>query len=85
MILWDKLEEIRKEHVEQEIEIIIYYNKHRITDYMPYSTFHMNIALDILNMEVDKQVEVIDKTIENENIKVYIRNIFVNIKKEVFE
>lgn len=84
MTLWDKIEEIRKEHLEQEIEYQLFYNNFKITDSIPLSSFRMNISLDILELPSTKYI-IEDTTKENEQIKASIRYVKVHIKKEVFE
>lgn len=84
MTLWDKIEEIRKEHLEQEIEYQLFYNNFKITDSIPLSSFRMNVSLDILELPSTKYI-IEDTTKENEQIKASIRYVKVHIKKEVFE
>lgn len=84
MTLWDKLDKIRKDHLDQEIEIQLFYNDYKITDCIPFASFRMNISLDILELYECKYI-IEDKTVENEQIKAPIRYINVHIKKEVFE
>lgn len=84
MTLWDKIEEIRKEHLNQEIEYQLFYNNFKITDLIPLSSFRMNISLDILELPSTKYI-IEDITKENEQIKTSIRYVKVHIKKEVFE
>lgn len=84
MSLWDKLEEIRKEHLDQEIEYQLFYNNFKITDSIPMSSFRMNISLDILELPSTKYI-IEDRTKENEQIKAPIRYVKVHIKKEVFD
>lgn len=84
MSLWDKLEEIRKEHLDQEIEYQLFYNNFKITDSIPMSSFIMNISLDILELPSTKYI-IEDTTKENEQIKAPIRYVKVHIKKEVFD
>ncbi len=84
MSLWDKLEEIRKEHLDQEIEYQLFYNNFKITDLIPMSSFRMNISLDILELPSTKYI-IEDTTKENEQIKAPIRYVKVHIKKEVFD
>lgn len=84
MILWDKIEEIRKEHLNQEIEYQLFYNNFKITDSIPLSSFRMNISLDILELPSTKYI-IEDITKENEQIKASNRYVKVHIKKEVFE
>ena len=35
MTLWDKLEEIRTEHLDQEVAVQLFYNDFKITDCLP--------------------------------------------------
>lgn len=84
MTLWDKIEEIRKEHLNQEIEYQLFYNNFKITDSIPLASFRMNISLDILELPSTKYI-IEDITKENEQIKASIRYVKVHIKKEVFE
>ena len=84
MTLWDKIEEIRKEHLNQEIEYQLFYNNFKITDSIPLSSFRMNISLDILELPSTKYI-IEDITKENEQMKALIRYVKVHIKKEVFE
>lgn len=84
MSLWDKLEEIRKEHLDREIEYQLFYNNFKITDSIPMSSFRMNISLDILELPSTKYI-IEDTTKENEQIKAPIRYVKVHIKKEVFD
>lgn len=84
MSLWDKLEEIRKEHLDQEIEYQLFYNNFKITDSIPMSSFRMNISLDILELPSTKYI-IEDTTKENEQIKAPIRYVKVHIKNEVFD
>lgn len=81
MNLWDMIEEIKKEHLYQEIEIQLFYNAFKITDWMPMSIFIMNISLDILELPSTKYI--IEDTIkETEQIKAPIRYLKVYIKKD---
>lgn len=84
MTLWDTIEEIRKEHLDQEVEFQLFYNNFKITDTIPLASFRMNISLDILELTSNKFL-IIDKTVERHLIKAPIRYIEVHIKKEVFE
>lgn len=81
MILWDKIEEIRKDNLYQEIEIQLFYNNFKITDWIPVSNFIMNISLDILELPSTKYI-IEDTTKETEQIKASIRYVKVNIKKD---
>lgn len=84
MNLWDKIEEIRKEYLCQEVEFQLFYNNFKITDSIPLASFRMNISLDILELPSTKYI-IEDITKENEQIKAPIRYVKVHIKKEVFE
>lgn len=84
MILWDQLEEIRKEHLNQEIECQLFYNNFKIIDSLPLLSFRINISSDILKLPSTKYI-IEDITKENEQIKAPIRYVKVHIKKEVFE
>ena len=84
MTLWDSLEEIRKEHLNQEIEVQLFYNGFKITDCIVFSSFRMNISLDILELPSTKYF-IEDLTKENTQIKAPLRYINVHIKKGVFE
>lgn len=84
MILWEKIEEIRKEHLNQEIEYQLFYNNFKITDSIPLASFRMNISLDILELPSTKYI-IEDTTKENNQIKAPIRYIKVHLKKEAFE
>lgn len=81
MILWDKIDEIREEHLYQEIEIQLFYNNFKITDWIPVSSFVMNVSLDILELPNTKY-DIEDITKETEQIKAPIRYVKVNIKKD---
>lgn len=79
MTLWDKLEHIRKETTEQEIDIMLFYNNIPITDRMDLATFRLNISLFILDLE-EEQYEI------KEPIKFsQMRYLDVYLNKEVFE
>lgn len=84
MNLWDKIEEIRKEYLCQEVEFQLFYINFKITDSIPLASFRMNISLDILELPSTKYI-IEDITKENEQIKAPIRYVKVHIKKEVFE
>lgn len=79
MNLWDKLEHIRKETTEQEIEIKLYYNNIPITDRMEITSFIVNISIFILELD-EKQFDIIEpiKFSEFKKLNVYL-------KKEVFD
>lgn len=84
MILWDQLEEIRKEYLNQEVEYQLFYNNFKITESLPLPSFRINISRDILKLPSTKYI-IEDTTKENEQIKAPIRYVKVHIKKEVFE
>lgn len=84
MTLWDRIEEIRKNNLEQEVEYQLFYNNFKITDSIPLSSFRMNISLDILELDSNKFI-IVDTTVERHLIKAPVRYIKVYIKKEVFE
>lgn len=81
MILWDKIHSIREEYLYQEIEIQLFYNNFKITDWIPVSSFVMNVSLDILELPSTKY-DIEDITKETEQIKAPIRYVKVNIKKD---
>lgn len=84
MNLWDKIEEIRKEYLCQEVEFQLFYNNFKITDSIPLACFRMYISLDILELPSTEYI-IEDITKENEQIKAPIRYVKVHIKKEAFE
>ena len=84
MTLWDKLEKIRMEHLEEEINVQLFYNNFKITDCILFPSFRMVISLDILNLPSTKY-DIEDRTVETTEIKAPIRYIDIHIKKEVFE
>lgn len=79
MTLWDKLEYIRREAIEQEIEIKLFYNNSPITDRMDLASFRIYISLFIL--ELDEEHFEIKEPAEFSIMK-YID---IYLKKEVFE
>lgn len=79
MTLWDKLEYIRREAIEQEIEIKLFYNNSPITDRMDLASFRIYISLFIL--EVDEELFEIKEPAEFSIMK-YLD---IYLKKEVFE
>lgn len=81
MILWDKIDKIREEYLYQEIEIQLFYNNFKITDWIPVSSFVMNVSRDILELPSTKYI-IEDTTKETEQIKAPIRYVKVNIKKD---
>lgn len=83
MILWTKLEELFEESInrEQSLEIQLVFNGHKITSFLGYNTFIYTISLDMLELESTKY-DIVDKTIENEQVKSPIRYIQVHINFE---
>lgn len=79
MTLWDKLEYIRKETTEQEIDIMLFYNNCPITDRMDLASFRLNISLFILDLE--ENLYEIREPLKFSRMK-YLD---VYLKKEVFE
>lgn len=79
MNLWDKLEHIRKETTEQEIDIMLFYNNCPITDRMDLASFRLNISLFILDLE--ENLYEIREPLKFSRMK-YLD---VYLKKEVFE
>lgn len=81
MILWTELEKLFEESInrEQSLEIQLVFNGHKITSFLGYNTFIYTISLDMLELESTKY-DIVDKTIENEQVKSPIRYIQVHIK-----
>lgn len=80
MTLWDKLEEIRSNHLNQEVEFQLFYNDFKITDFIPLPSLRLALSLDILELpSTDYIIEDITK--ENAQIKALTRYIKVHIKK----
>lgn len=86
MILWSELEQLFEESIkkDQNLEIQLLFNKFKITSFLDYNNFIYTTSLDILELQKGKY-NIIDKTIENEEVKSPIRFILVVINKEVFE
>ena len=84
MTLWERIEEIRKNNLEQEVEYQLFYNNFKITDSIPLASFRMNISLDILKLPSSKYI-IKDRTVENTQIKAPIRYIYIHIKKGELE
>lgn len=80
MILWDKLEEIRRNHLNQEVEYQLFYNNFKITDFIPLPSLRMTISLDILELPSTEYI-IEDITKENAHIKAPTRYIKVHIKR----
>lgn len=79
MTLWDKLEHIRKETTNQEIDIILFYNNIPITDRMDLASFRLNISLFILDLD-EEQYEIIEPVKFSQ-----MKYLDIYLKKEVFE
>lgn len=81
MILWNELEKIFEDSIKREqiLEIQLLFNGHTVTSFLGYNTFIYTISLDMLELEPTKY-DIVDKTIENEQVKSPIRYIQVNIK-----
>lgn len=79
MTLWDKLEYIRKETTDQEIDIILFYNNIPITDRMDLASFRLNISLFILDLD-EEQYEIIEPVKFSQ-----MKYLDIHLKKEVFE
>lgn len=81
MILWNELEKLFEESInrEQSLEIQLVFNGHKITSFLGYNNFIYTISLDMLELESTKY-DIVDKTIENEQVKSPIRYIQVYIK-----
>lgn len=84
MILWSELEQLFKESIEkdQSLEIQLVFNGHKITSFLGYNTFIYTISLDMLELESTKY-DIVDKTIESEQVKSPIRYIQVHIKLRI--
>lgn len=83
MILWDELEEIKEKSIENEqnLEIQLLFNGYKVTSFLEYNEFILNISLDILELDHNEYI-IEDKTIENKQIKSLIKNIQVTVKKD---
>lgn len=83
MTLWTELEKLYEEsnNRDQSLEIQLLFNGHKITSFFEYITFIFTISLDILELESTKY-DIVDKTIENEEVKSPIRYIQVYINFE---
>lgn len=81
MTLWTELEKLFVETInrEQSLEVQMVFNGHKITSFLGYINFIYTISLDMLELEPTKY-DIVDKTIENEQVKSPIRYIQVNIK-----
>lgn len=83
MTLWTELEKLFVESIkrEQSLEVQLLFNGHKITSFLGYYDFICTISLDLLELEPTKY-DIVDKTIENEQVKSPIRYIQVNINFE---
>lgn len=79
MNLWDKLEHIRKETTDQEIDIKLFYCNIPITDRMDLATFRLYISLFILDLD-EQLFEITEpvKFCQSKKLNVYL-------KKDVFD
>lgn len=89
MILWEELEEIKEKSIENEqsLEVRLLFNGYKVTSFLEYNNFIFSMSLDILELNSNKYV-IVDKTIENVQVKSQIRYIQVQVevkKREVFE
>lgn len=78
MILWEELEEIKEKSIENEqiLEVQLLFNGYKVTSFLEYNEFIYNISLDILELNSNKY-NIVDKTIENVQVKSQIRYIQV--------
>lgn len=81
MILWDELEEIKEKSIENEqiLEVQLLFNGYKVTSFLEYNEFIYNISLDILQLNSNKY-NIVDKTIENVQVKSQIRYIQVQVQ-----
>lgn len=90
MILWDELEEIKEKSIENEqiLEVQLLFNGYKVTSFLEYNEFIYNVSLDILELNSNKY-NIVDKTIENVQVKSQIRYIQVQVelrkKREVID
>lgn len=84
MILWSELEQIFEESIkkDQNLEIQLLFNKCKMTSFLDYNYFVYTTSIDILELKKGKY-NIIDKTIENEEVKSPTRFIQVQINKDV--
>lgn len=84
MLLWSELEELFEESIkkDQNLEIQLLFNKFKITSFIDYNSFVYTTSIDILKLQKGIY-NIIDKTIENEEVKSPIRFIQVQINREV--
>lgn len=81
MILWEELEEIKEKSIENEqiLEVQLLFNGYKVTSFLEYNEFIYNISLDILELNSNKY-NIVDKTIENVQVKSQIRYIQVQVE-----
>lgn len=81
MILWDELEEIKEKSIENEqiLEVQLLFNGYKVTSFLEYNEFIYNISLGILELNSNKY-NIVDKTIENVQVKSQIRYIQVQVQ-----
>lgn len=81
MILWDELEEIKEKSIENEqiLEVQLLFNGYKVTSFLEYNEFIYNVSLDILELNSNKY-NIVDKTIENVQVKSQIRYIQVQVE-----
>lgn len=81
MILWEELEEIKEKSIENEqiLEVQLLFNGYKVTSFLEYNEFIYNISLDILELNSNKY-NIVDKTIENVQVKSQIRYIQVQVQ-----
>ena len=81
MILWEELEEIKEKSIENEqsLEVRLLFNGYKVTSFLEYNNFIFSMSLDILELNSNKYV-IVDKTIENVQVKSQIRYIQVQVE-----
>lgn len=81
MILWEELEEIKEKSIENEqiLEVQLLFNGYKVTSFLEYNEFIYNISIDILELNSNKY-NIVDKTIENLQVKSQIRYIQVQVQ-----
>ena len=86
MILWSELDNLFEESMkkDQNLEIQLLINKCKITSFIEHNYFVYTTSIDILELQKGKY-NIIDKTIENEEVKSSTRFIQIELNKEVFE
>lgn len=86
MILWSELEKLFEESIkkDQNLEIQLLFNKCKITSFLDYNDFVYTTSIDILELQKGKY-NIVDMTIENEEVKSSTRFIQIEINKEVLD